>query len=259
MQNNKTENEMKLKSLILCAAVVALAASCDNGSNSSHYIGVPYPLGVAYADQQTDTLAVQSTDSWAATVTDGDWFTPNEFSKNISTANRIDYSQYALNIQTSNGKNRKATFVIKSNGKTLRKTYVQVSWLNITNPNPVIIRSDSTIAFLYDTEHFAELKAYCYFTPDYKGGNDKITGTIYSSSVEIATSDEWINLKDGDDRYVKSVILDKPAKTDQYEISVPVFVTENTGSAKRRGKITLTTSNGITQTIDVRQGVKTDK
>ncbi len=250
---------MKLKSLILCAAAAILAASCDNGGgNTTHYIGVPYPLGVAYADQQTDTLGVQSTDSWTATVTDGDWFTPNEFSKNISTTNRIDYSKYALRLQTNSGENRKATFVIKSNGKTLRKTYAQVSWLNITSPNPAIIRSDSTVTSLYDTEHFAELKAYYYFTPDYKGGNDKITATIYSPSVEIATSDEWINLKDGDDRYVKSVKLDKPGGKDQYEVSVPFFVTENTGSAKRRGKITVTTSNGINQTIDVLQDVKTD-
>ena len=149
--------------------------------------------------------------------------------------------------------------MIKSNGKTLRKTYVQVSWLNITSPNPAIIRSDSTVTSLYDTEHFAELKAYYYFTPDYKGGNDKVTLTIYSPSVEIATSDEWINLQDGDNKYVKSVKFDKPEKKDQYEVSVPVFVTENTGSAKRRGKITVTTSNGITQTIDVLQGAKTDK
>lgn len=250
---------MKLKSLILCAAVAVVAASCDNSSNTSHYIGVPYPLGVAYADQQTDTLGVQSTDSWTATVTDGDWFTPNEFSKDISTTNKIDYSKYALRLQTNNGENRKATFVIKSNGKTLRKTYAQVSWLNISSPNPAIIRSDSTVTSLYDTEHFAELKAYYYFTPDYKGGNDKITATIYSPSVEIATSDEWINLKNDDEKYVKSVKFDKPRGKDQYEVSVPIFVTENSGSAKRRGKITVTTSNGVTQTIDVLQDVKTDK
>ncbi len=251
---------MKLKSLILCAVVAILAASCDNGGgNTAHYIGVPYPIGVAYADQQTDTLGVQSTDSWTATVTDGDWFAPNEFSKNISGTNKIDYSKYALKIQTNKGENRRATFVIKSNGKTLRKTFAQVSWLNIASPIPTIIRSDSTVTSLYDTEHFAELKAYYYFTPDYKGGNDKITATIYSPSVEIATSDEWVNLKDSEGKYVKSVKFEKPDKKDQYEISVPVFVTENPGVAKRRGKITVTTSNGITQTIDVLQGVKTDK
>ena len=62
---------MKLKSFIICAAMIVLAASCDSGSTkSTHAIGVPYPEGVAYADQQSDTLGVYSTDSWTATVTD---------------------------------------------------------------------------------------------------------------------------------------------------------------------------------------------
>ena len=55
---------MKLKSFIICAAMIVLAASCDSGSTkSTHAIGVPYPEGVAYADQQSDTLGVYSTDS----------------------------------------------------------------------------------------------------------------------------------------------------------------------------------------------------
>ena len=81
---------MKLKSFIICAAMIVLAASCDSGSTkSNHAIGVPYPEGVAYADQQSDTLGVYSTDSWTATVTDGDWFTPNEFSKTVS-GNKVE-------------------------------------------------------------------------------------------------------------------------------------------------------------------------
>ena len=250
---------MKLKSFIICAAMIVLAASCDSGSTkSTHAIGVPYPEGVAYADQQSDTLGVYSTDSWTATVTDGDWFTPNEFSKTVS-GNKVDYSKYALKLQTSNGTNRKAYFTIKSNGKTLRKTYVQVSLLNISNPNPLIIRADSTVTSLYDTEHFAELKAYYYFTPTYKGGSDKIVITIYSPSTEISTSDDWISLQGDDNKYVKNVTLNMPRNQQKFEFTVPVTVQKNTGTTKRTGKINIKTSNGINQIIEVIQGAESDK
>ncbi len=249
---------MKLKNLTICALAAFTMSACDNGSNNSnHYISFPTPEGVVYADQQTDTLTVQSTDSWTATVEDEDyskdWFSPKEFSTTVPSG-KIAYSRYGFNILVNTtGGMRKSYFVIKSNGKTLRKTLVQVPWLNITNPGMEIRRKDGTVTSLYDTEHFRELQAYFYFTIAAKGGSDNLKMKLYSPSAEISTSDEWINLQDSESKYVKSITVNCPAKATSYEVTIPINVTANSTSAKRQGKITITTSSGITQEVSVIQ------
>ncbi len=249
---------MKLKNLTICALAAFTMSACDNGSNNNnHYISVPTPEGVVYADQQTDTLTVQSTDSWTATVEDEDyskdWFSPKEFSTTVPSG-KIAYSRYGFNILVNTtGGMRKSYFVIKSNGKTLRKTLVQVPWLNITNPGMEIRRKDGTVTSLYDTEHFRELQAYFYFTIAAKGGSDNLKMKLYSPSAEISTSDEWINLQDSESKYVKSITVNRPTKATSYEVTIPINVTANSTSAKRQGKITITTSSGITQEVSVIQ------
>ncbi len=249
---------MKLKNLTICALAAFTMSACDNGSNNSnHYISVPTPEGVVYADQQTDTLTVQSTDSWTATVEDEDyskdWFSPKEFSTTVPSG-KIAYSRYGFNILVNTtGGMRKSYFVIKSNGKTLRKTLVQVPWLNITNPGMEIRRKDGTVTSLYDTEHFRELQAYFYFTIATKGGSDNLKMKLYAPSAEISTSDEWINLQDSESKYVKSITVNRPTKATSYEVTIPINVTANSTSVKRQGKITITTSSGITQEVSVIQ------
>ena len=249
---------MKLKHFTICALAALTMSACDNGSsNSSHYINVPTPEGVVYADQQTDTLTVQSTDSWTATVEDEDyskdWFSPKEFSTTVPSG-KIAYSRYGFNIQANTtGGMRKSYFVIKCNGKTLRKTIVQVPWLNITKPGMEIHRKDGTVTSLYDTEHFRELQAFVYFTIAAKGGSDNLKMKLYAPSAEISTSDEWVNLQNSESAYVKSVTVNRPAKTTSYEVTIPINVTANSTSAKRQGNITITTSNGITQEVSVIQ------
>ncbi len=249
---------MKLKNLTICALAAFTMSACDNGSNNNnHYISVPTPEGVVYADQQTDTLTVQSTDSWTATVEDEDyskdWFSPKEFSTTVPSG-KIAYSRYGFNILVNTtGGMRKSYFVIKSNGKTLRKTLVQVPWLNITNPGMEIRRKDGTVTSLYDTEHFRELQAYFYFTIAAKGGSDNLKMKLYAPSAEISTSDEWINLQDSESKYVKSITVNHPTKATSYEVTIPINVTANSTSAKRQGKITITTSSGITQEVSVIQ------
>ncbi len=249
---------MKLKNLTICALAAFTMSACDNGSNNNnHYISVPTPEGVVYADQQTDTLTVQSTDSWTATVEDEDyskdWFSPKEFSTTVPSG-KIAYSRYGFNILVNTtGGMRKSYFVIKSNGKTLRKTLVQVPWLNITNPGMEIRRKDGTVTSLYDTEHFRELQAYFYFTIAAKGGSDNLKMKLYSPSAEISTSDEWINLQDSESKYVKSITVNRPTKATSYEVTIPINVTANSTSVKRQGKITITTSSGITQEVSVIQ------
>lgn len=249
---------MKLKHLTLFALAALAMSSCDNGSsNSEHYINVPTPEGVVYADQETDTLTVQSTDSWTATVEDEDysknWFSPKEFSTTVPSG-KIAYSRYGFNIlANTTGGMRKSYFVIKCNGKTLRKTIVQVPWLHITNPGMEIRRKDGTVTSLYDYEHFQELQAYFYFTIVAKGGSDNLKMTLYTPSAEISTSDEWINLQNSESMYVKSLTVNRPSKATSYEVTIPINVTANATSAKRQGKITITTSNGITQEVSVIQ------
>ncbi len=249
---------MKLKNLTICALAAFTMSACDNGSNNNnHYISVPTPEGVVYADQQTDTLTVQSTDSWTATVEDEDyskdWFSPKEFSTTVPSG-KIAYSRYGFNILVNTtGGMRKSYFVIKSNGKTLRKTLVQVPWLNITNPGMEIRRKDGTVTSLYDTEHFRELQAYFYFTIAAKGGSDNLKMKLYAPSAEISTSDEWINLQDSESKYVKSITVNRPTKATSYEVTIPINVTANSTSVKRQGKITITTSSGITQEVSVIQ------
>lgn len=249
---------MKLRNIAMCATAAILMSSCDNGSkNSYHYISVPQPEGVAYADQETDTLSVESTDSWTATVEDEDyskdWFSPRTFSTNVP-ANKIAYSKQGFTIKVNNtGKMRRSYFVIKCNGKTLRKTYVQVPWLNIKNPMPEILRADGTVTSLFDTEHFTELRAHFYFSFPAKGGNDNLKLVVYSPSAEISTAEDWVNLKNSDNQYVKTLTVTRPGKAPYFEVTVPVNATANESTAKRQGKITIKTSTGITQEVSVIQ------
>lgn len=253
---------MKLKTLSAVAIISAALVSCDNGSdNNYHAISIIRPTGIAYADQQIDTLTVQSTDSWTASVeNDGntkDWFSPREFSKSVAK-NTVSYNSFKLNLETNTTDSlRKSYFVVKSNGKTARKTYAQVPWLNITNPGLVVRLKDGTVSSLYDTEHLYELRAYFYFNFPAAGGGNNLQFTLYAQSAVISTTDDWINLQEGS-QYTKTTTANRPEKQPYIELTIPITVVANPTTAKRQGTITIKTSNGVNQTITIIQEKKNE-
>lgn len=253
---------MEFRRLSAIAIVAIALTSCDNGSdNNYHSISIIRPTGIAYADQQTDTLAVQSTDSWTASVeNDGDaheWFTPREFSKSVAK-NTLSFNTFNLNLEANTTDSlRKAYFVVKSNGKTARKTYAQVPWLNITNPSLVVRLKDGTVSSLYDTDHLYELRAYFYFNFPAAGGNNNLNLTLYAQSAVISTTDDWIDLQEGS-QYTKTINAGREEKQPYMELSIPVTVAANPATEKREGTITIKTSNGVSQTISVIQDKKSE-
>lgn len=253
---------MRLGTVSAFALSAMLVLSCDSDSeNNNHSIGIIRPDGVAYADQQSDTLAVSSTDSWTAGVEEdgvsGLWFAPTEFSRNVGP-NRVDYSEFPITFQpNTNDSIRKSYFVVRSNGKTLRRTFVQVPWMNILSPGMVVRRKDGTVTSLYDTEHLYELQAYFYFEIVAGGGNSNIKLNLHAPSAVVSTADEWLSIKDDDGRYVKSIDIDKPVRMPYAEITIPVSSAPNTDSGKREGNVVIATSNGVVQTISfIQEGAK---
>lgn len=253
---------MKLRKISAIAIIAAALVSCDNGSdNNYHSVSIIRPTGIAYADQQIDTLAVQSTDSWTASVENDenitDWFTPREFSKSVAK-NTLSYDSFRLNLEANTTDSlRKSYFVVKSNGKTARKTYAQVPWLNITNPSLVVRLKDGTVSSLYDTEHLYELRAYFYFNIPATGGGNNLQFTLYAQSAVISTADDWINLQDGS-QYTKAINANRPEKQPHIELTIPITVAANPTTKKRQGTITIKTSNGVNQTITIIQDKKSE-
>jgi hypothetical protein len=253
---------MKLKSICLVATLVALLVSCDGESTTTnHLIYFPLPSGVAYSDQTADTLAVQCTDSWTVTTTDvtaDNWFSPKEFSYTIENGHAVYVTKVLVLDVNATGAMRRSTFTLKSNGKTITKSYVQVPWMNVTRPMAQVRRKDGTVTSLYDDEHFDELMAYFYFSETEEAGSDSIELVLYSRSAKVATAENWIELQDGEGNYVTSVEVSTPAESPT-TIKIPFRYLANSTDSKRQGKIVITTSNGVTQEISVIQDAKQNK
>ena len=69
---------MKLTRFLILGAIAFSAAACSESTSEFHYFHVESPKTLIYADQSTDTLIIQSTDSWEAT-TEADWIRPKTF------------------------------------------------------------------------------------------------------------------------------------------------------------------------------------
>ena len=59
---------MKLTRFLILGAIAFSAAACSESTSEFHYFHVESPKTLIYADQSTDTLIIQSTDSWEATT-----------------------------------------------------------------------------------------------------------------------------------------------------------------------------------------------
>lgn len=251
---------MKFKGILFGTLLLASSAivfsSCDSdGSNEVHFLQVLKPTNVAYADQETDSLSIISTNSWSYYTADT-WISPREIRQSVNSYRTYTYP---LSFSANNtGTPRLATMTIDSDGKNIKKiskVYMQTSWLNIVRPQVVLTRADNTITTLYDMEHLNELKANFVYNLASAAVTDSVEIKLNAPSAVFSTADSWIDLSVEGTDAAKSVTVAK--LTNSVGISTVKFSVEANGTTSRRsGTITVKTSNGITQNITVYQAGK---
>lgn len=230
---------------------ISLFTSCNSdGSNETHLIQVMRPVGLAYADQESDSLSVLSTDSWKCTISSS-WITPVEITQSQDKYMTATYPFY-LSANTS-GIPRLSNFTIKSNGKnvkTITKTYIQVAWLNIVRPEVVVTRSDSIITSIYDIDHLNELKGNFVINLPSSSVIDTIKLNLYAPTATVSTDLTWLSLRSGLETG-KTVNISRSSSVNP--VIIEMTADANTFAARRSGKITIKTSNGVTQCVSVYQ------
>ena len=249
---------MKFKGILFGTLLLASSAfvfsSCDSdGSNEVHFLQVLKPTNVAYADQETDSLSILSTNSWSYYTADT-WISPKEIRQSVNSYRTYTYpSSFSAN---NTGTPRLATMTIDSDGKNIKKiskVYMQTSWLNIVRPQVVLTPADNTITTLYDIEHLNELKANFVSRFTSAAAGDSIQIKLNASFADFYTDNSWIEL-DGETTGSINNSVRVLKSTNSDGISTIRFAVEaNTSSDRRNGKIIVVTSNGITQEILVYQ------
>lgn len=136
--------------LLGLAAPVALT-SCDNDTpNQVHQLNfIPLQSGgrICYADQSTDTVGLQSTDSWTVAVATPQgtpaWLTAAPESGRVE-ANHFVTQPLALRFSANTtGAPRTARLNVTAAAGTTRTIglpVVQLSWLDIRRPAPTMLR-----------------------------------------------------------------------------------------------------------------------
>lgn len=233
--------------VFLFAVLFGMFSCSDDDSSTVHILSLYKPTGIAYADQQSDTLGVLSTDSWKCTI-DASWITPSSFSETLDKAEYLTYP-FTISVNTD-GSIRTAIFTLSAHGKTVRKTYVQVPWLNITVPNPIILRDDSIVTSLYDYEHLSELSAKFYFIEKETAFSDTMEFKLYAPTARVTVQDDWLSLRtEGAEESASTLDVTGNGA----EVSLAVAGTANSSETRRIGTIVIETSNGITQNVYVAQ------
>lgn len=144
-------NKSSLLALTMVSALALTSCALDSSSENHHTAFLPLNSQgrLLYADQSTDTLAVQSTDAWklevASPSTPFFTITPTEYNvPRIYTTSMSAYlgvtPLYIAATPNTTGKIRTAHLRLISSFKefgTLQLPVVQYSWLDIRHPAPL--------------------------------------------------------------------------------------------------------------------------
>lgn len=211
--------------LLALTMVCGLAlTSCDLDSSSENHQTAFLPLNaqgrLLYADQTTDTLAVQSTDSWrlevaATNSTPFFTITPTEYKV---PANHLAVVPIVMtSTPNTTGEIRNAqlrlTTVFEKLG-TLQMPVMQTSWLNILAPAPTTLggRDDKAVAPTFTARVAAE------------GGKSKLIFRLYSNDKaqqRVISEADWLAVPAHQDGYgagrheVELTVAPNPTKTER--------------------------------------------
>lgn len=220
----------KLTTLLASLAIAFTLTSCDKAENTFDVLAI-YPLSdtyhTIYADQSVDSITLQTTRDWTAKV-DQSWMSLDASDKKGTVdAGKIFTHTYPVYFENNkSGKVRFGQYLVSSNNKGVKHTFLQTSWLNITIPAPEYSRKDGIVESttfsgnIYKSETEAKIAFTCY-------GN-----------ATLASDAEWA---------VPSITTFEPGSQE-----VPIAFSENNTGRARTAKLTLT-SAGISSVITIIQ------
>ena len=241
--------------LLGLAAPVALT-SCDNDTpNQLHQLNfIPLQSGgrLCYADQSTDTVGLQSTDSWTVAVATPQgtpaWLTAAPESGRVE-ANHFVTQPLALRFSANTtGAPRTARLNVTAAAGTTRTIglpVVQLSWLDIRRPAPTVLRPTAET----DTPASAVTTA----TPVFIEPLPYKAGTVVCGFVLYDTTDPAHHSLTSDASWLTLSAADATPAAGHHEVTLTF--TENPDHAPRTARLALT-SAGVTTYITYTQAAK---
>lgn len=241
--------------LLGLAAPVALT-SCDNDTpNQLHQLNfIPLQSGgrLCYADQSTDTVGLQSTDSWTVAVATPQgtpaWLTAAPESGRVE-ANHFVTQPLALRFSANTtGAPRTARLNVTAAAGTTRTIglpVVQLPWLDIRRPAPTVLRPTAET----DTPASAVTTA----TPIFIEPLPYKAGTVVCGFVLYDTTDPAHHSLTSDASWLTLSAADATPAAGHHEVTLTF--TENPDHAPRTARLALT-SAGVTTYITYTQAAK---
>ncbi len=241
---------------LLGLAAPALLTSCDNDTpNQVHQLNfIPLQSGgrLCYADQSTDTVGLQSTDSWTLAVATPQgtpaWLTAAPESGRVE-ANHFVTQPLALRFSANTtGAPRTARLNVTAAAGTTRTIglpVVQLSWLDIRRPAPTVLRPTAET----DTPASAVTTA----TPIFIEPLPYKAGTVVCGFVLYDTTDPAHHSLTSDASWLTLSAADATPAAGHHEVTLTF--TENPDHAPRTARLALT-SAGVTTYITYTQAAK---
>ena len=241
---------------LLGLAAPALLTSCDNDTpNQVHQLNfIPLQSGgrICYADQSTDTVGLQSTDSWTVAVATPQgtpaWLTAAPESGRVE-ANHFVTQPLALRFSANTtGAPRTARLNVTAAAGTTRTIglpVVQLSWLDIRRPAPTVLRPTAET----DTPASALTTA----TPVFIEPLPYKAGTVVCGFVLYDTTDPAHHSLTSDASWLTLSAADATPAAGHHEVTLTF--TENPDHAPRTARLALT-SAGVTTYITYTQAAK---
>lgn len=258
-----------MRTLLLAAvALLGLAAptlltSCDNDTpNQLHQLNfIPLQSGgrLCYADQSTDTVGLQSTDSWTLAVATPQgtpaWLTAAPESGRVE-ANHFVTQPLALRFSANTtGAPRTVRLNVTAAAGTTRTIglpVVQLPWLDIRRPAPTVLRPTAET----DTPASAPRAQRLQFpdaTPVFIEPLPYKAGTVVCGFVLYDTTDPAHHSLTSDASWLTLSAADATPAAGHHEVTLTF--TENPDHAPRTARLALT-SAGVTTYITYTQAAK---
>ena len=241
---------------LLGLAAPALLTSCDNDTpNQVHQLNfIPLQSGgrLCYADQSTDTVGLQSTDSWTVAVATPQgtpaWLTAAPESGRVE-ANHFVTQPLALRFSANTtGAPRTARLNVTAaagSTRTIGLPVVQLPWLDIRRPAPTVRRPTAET----DTPASALTTA----TPIFIEPLPYKAGTVVCGFVLYDTTDPAHHSLTSDASWLTLSAADATPAAGHHEVTLTF--TENPDHAPRTARLALT-SAGVTTYITYTQAAK---
>ena len=255
--------------LLGLAAPVALT-SCDNDTpNQLHQLNfIPLQSGgrLCYADQSTDTVGLQSTDSWTLAVATPQgtpaWLTAAPESGRVE-ANHFVTQPLALRFSANTtGAPRPARLNVTAAAGTTRTIglpVVQLSWLDIRRPAPTMLRPTGetdtrrTAPTMLRSTGKIDSPASALAAPIFIEPLPYKAGTVVCGFVLYDTTDPAHHSLTSDASWLTLSAADATPAAGHHEVTLTF--TENPDHAPRTARLALT-SAGVTTYITYTQAAK---